>query len=92
MFARIFANNIKRHIHICDFRNSRLGHEIPISENYRVIWLFHEGFIFTKLHICAKFRENKTLAKISEFTVMLASWAMLSWSCNFDKVVTSCAH
>ena len=33
--------------------------------SYRVISPFCEGFIFTKL------RENKTLAKISEFTVFL---------------------
>ena len=32
---------------------------------------FLEGFIFTKLRICAKFRENKVLAKISEFTVVI---------------------
>ena len=30
---------------------------------------FREDFIFTKLRIYAKFRENKMLAKISEFTV-----------------------
>ena len=36
----------------------------------RVILPFRKGFIFTKLRICdAKFRENKVLAKISEFTV-----------------------
>ena len=30
---------------------------------------FRVGFISRKLRIYAKFRENKTLAKISEFTV-----------------------
>ena len=44
----------------------RQKHDLPISVNVRVISPFHEGFIFTKL---AKFRENKILAKISEFTV-----------------------
>ena len=62
----IFASSIKRHI--CEVRNSRLGHDIPISGNGRVILPFREGFNFTKLAY-AKFRENKTLAKISEFTV-----------------------
>ena len=37
-----------------------------------MISLFHEDLIFTKLLSYAKFRENKTLAKISEFTVLLA--------------------
>ena len=44
-------------------------HDICISVNDRVILPFHEGFNFTKLRIYAKFHENKTLAKISEFTV-----------------------
>ena len=57
----IFANSVKRHI--CDVKNSRLRHDIPISVNDRVISPFREDFVFTKL------RENKTLAKISEFTV-----------------------
>ena len=60
----IFANSVKRHI--CDVKNSRLGHYLPISINVRVISSFREGYIFTKLRT---FCENKTLAKISEFTV-----------------------
>ena len=45
-----------------------------------MISAFREDFIFTKLRICyAKFRENKTLAKISEFTVY-KHW--LSWTGN----------
>ena len=62
----IFANSVKRHI--CDAKNLRLGHDLPISVNDRVISPFREDFIFTKL---AKFRKNKTLAKISEFTVAI---------------------
>ena len=58
----IFANCIKRHI--SDVKNSQLRQDIPISINDRVILPICEGFIFT-----AKFRENKVLAKISEFTV-----------------------
>ena len=60
----IFANSVKRHI--CDVENSRLGHDLPRSVNDRVISAFREDFVFTKY---VMFRENKTLAKISEFTV-----------------------
>ena len=45
----------------------QLRHDLPISVNNRVILPFREGFIFTK----AKFPEDKTLAKISKFTVKL---------------------
>ena len=41
--------------HICNIKNSRQGHDLPISENDREI-----------SPIC---EENKTLAKIFEFTV-----------------------
>ena len=61
----ISAKCVKRHI--CEVKNSRLWHDLPISVNDRVISPFRESFIFTKLY--AKFRENKTLAKISGFTV-----------------------
>ena len=55
----IFANCIKRHI--SDVKKSRLRQDLPISINDRVILPFREGF---------KFRENKVLAKISEFKVV----------------------
>ena len=58
----IFVNNVKRHI--CDVQSSRLRRDLPILVNDIVILLFPEGLIFTKL-LC----ENKTLSKISEFTV-----------------------
>ena len=45
----IFANNVKRHI--CDVKNLRLGHNLTILVNDRVISPLHEGFIFTKLRI-----------------------------------------
>ena len=51
----IFANIIKRNI--SDVNNARFRQDVPISINHRVILPY------------AKFRENKTLAKISEFTV-----------------------
>ena len=54
----IFANSIKRHI--CDAKNSQLGHDLRISVSHRVI---SRGFY-------AKFHENKTPTKISEFTVL----------------------
>ena len=62
----IFTNITKRHI--CDVLNSQIEHFSPISVNDRMNSPFHKDFIFTKLRLC-KFPENKTLAKISEFTV-----------------------
>ena len=59
----IFANSDKRYI--CDVKNSQFGFDLPISFNDRVIARNRDDFIF------AKFRENKTLAKISKFTVDL---------------------
>ena len=46
----IFANNVKRHF--CDVKNLRLGHDLHIPTNDRVIAPFREDFIFTKLRIC----------------------------------------
>ena len=57
----IYANSVTGHI--CDVKNSLLGHDLAISVNDRVTSPFHEDFIFTKLRIC------KTLVKISKFTV-----------------------
>ena len=44
------------------------GHELPISENDRGISPFRED-LFSRNFAYSKFRENNTLAKISEFTV-----------------------
>ena len=63
LFSRISLKDI-----ICYINNSGLGHDLPKSVNNRVISPFCKGFIFTKLF--AKFCENKTLVKISEFRVM----------------------
>ena len=41
----IFANRVKRHI--CDIRNSRVGHDLPISAKERVVAPFPEDSIFT---------------------------------------------
>ena len=53
----IFATSVKRHIY--DVKNSRLGNDLHDSSISR-------GFYF---HETSHIRENKTLAKISEFTV-----------------------
>ena len=68
--SEIFANSVKN---ICDIKNSRKGHDLPIPANDRVISPFREGFILTKLHVC----ENEPLEKISKFTVLF-----IMYSCN----------
>ena len=61
-----FANSVKRHIgHV---KTSRLGHDLPTSVYDRVILPICEGFI-SRDFASANFRENRTLAKICEFTV-----------------------
>ena len=45
----IFVNSVK--IHISDILNSRLGHDLPISVNDRVILPFCEDFTFAELCI-----------------------------------------
>ena len=66
----ILAYSVKTHI--CNVENSQKGRDLPISVNDRVISPIREDFIFTKLNfVYAKFRENKTLAKIFEFTVIV---------------------
>ena len=62
----IFANSLKRHIY--PVKNSRLWHYIPTSVKDKELLPFREG-LFSRNSASAKFRENKTLAKISEFTV-----------------------
>ena len=60
IFARnfIFVKSVKKHIY--DVENLQLRHASPISVNDRVIFPFRENF-----------GKNKTLEKISEFTVLL---------------------
>ena len=41
----IFANSFKRHI--CDVKNSGLGHDLAISTNDRLIMSFPKDFIFS---------------------------------------------
>ena len=62
----IFANNVKWHI--CEVKNLRLGYDQPTSVKDREISPFRE-VLFSWNFAYAKFRENKTLMKISEFTV-----------------------
>ena len=52
---------IKRHT--SNVKNSQPGHGFPISVKHRVILPYCESFIFMKLP------ENKTLTKVSKFTV-----------------------
>ena len=77
----IFTNSIKSG-EISDVKNSRLRQDLPISINNRVILPFPEGFIFAKL----KFRENKVLAKIWDFTVLV--WEHVNCS-SFIKYKTT---
>ena len=58
----IFPNSVKRYI--CDVKNLRLGHELSISLNDRVICDFAR-ILFSRDFAYAKFCKNKTLAKIS---------------------------
>ena len=41
--SEIFAKSIKRHI--CDVKNSRLEHDLPVSVNDRMISSFPTGYI-----------------------------------------------
>ena len=52
-----FANSVIGHI--CDVKKSRLGHDLPISVQDRVILPFCENFIFTKLRISRKKNSRK---------------------------------
>ena len=71
----IFANSIKKYI--SDVKNSRLRQSLPISINDRVILPLREG-------LNAKFRGNKILVKISEFTVHPKYWdTHIFTKCNF---------
>ena len=56
----IFTKSVKSHI--CHIKNWRLGHDLPISVNDRVIGRNREDFIFTKLLIC-EVAKIKNLAK-----------------------------
>ena len=66
VYSEIFANSVKTHI--CDIKKSLQGHNFPISENDREISPNRED-LFSRNFSYAKFRENTTIVKISEFTV-----------------------
>ena len=51
--SEIVANSVISHI--CDVKNLRLEHDLPISVNDRMISSFHEGYIFMKLKTSRKF-------------------------------------
>ena len=65
IFVRILFSGIVVKDVFAMFKNSRCGPYLPISVNGRVILSFCEVLILPKLSTC----ENKTLAKVSEFTV-----------------------
>ena len=50
---------------ICLLKNSRLGYDLHKSVGGFAI---SQGFLFSRNLASAKFRENKPLAKVSEFT------------------------
>ena len=54
---------------MCDVSDSRLELDLYTSENDSVISPFREGFILQNF-ASTKFRKNKTLAKISKFTIV----------------------
>ena len=59
----VFAKSVKRHI--CQSKNSQLGHDLSTSVNDLVISHFCEGFS-SRDFASANFLRNKTVAKISE--------------------------
>ena len=67
IFAKILFSQIALK-YVSYVKNSRLRQDLPISINDRVILPFREG-LFSRNFAHAKFRENKILTKISEFTV-----------------------
>ena len=67
-FAGILFSRMALKRHICDVKNSRQRHDLPLSVNDRVISIFHEGFIFTKLRI---FREKKSSRKFPNLQYMI---------------------
>ena len=69
----IFVNRVKSHS--CHANNSRLVHDLPtsvIDSDFARI-LFSRNFAYTK------FRKNKSLAKISEITLLCEGWKTQGW-------------
>ena len=78
IFARILFSRIALKGIFAMLKISDLGMiYLPVN---RMISTLREGFVFTKLRIfaSAKFRENKILAKISEFTVCFAEIVLVA--------------
>ena len=83
-FGKLSREFYLKDIIICHGKHSRLGYDllVPTKLNDRVISPFREGFIFLRNFAAAKFRENKSLTKISDFTVLslprdVRGWAMI---------------
>ena len=60
----IFANSVK--IYICVGKNPGLGHDLPISENDRVILAFRDGFNFHETSHMRSFAKIKSSRKFSK--------------------------
>ena len=65
--------------HVCDVKNSQQVHDLPTTVNNSDFDIF-EGFHFRKT---VKLFENKTLAKVCEFTV---AWFFILVSLPFDTI------
>ena len=68
IFARILFSRIALR-HICDANYSRLGHDLHISVNERVISAFRKDFIFTKLRICNVSRKENPCENFRAYSI-----------------------
>ena len=73
----IFLNRDK--IHICDVKNSQLGHDLPIQVNDRVIARNRDDLIVTKIKPSCKF-PNSQYAADNIFKCIFASAQMVNLS------------
>ena len=76
----IFANSVKRHI--SDVKNSQPGHDLPVSVNGSHLAI--SRVLFSRNFAYAKFRENKILAQISEFTGVYLSNTPETFMSSFE--------
>ena len=68
LFSPIALNDIFATLKNRDY----LEHDLPVSVNGRVIMSFREG-LFSRNYEHVKFHENKTLAKISIYSIPILS-------------------
>ena len=77
----IFANSVKRHI--CEIKNSRLGHDLLYQKIDRVISPFCEGLICTKLRF-AKIKPSRKFSNLQQ--------SIINLYCFRDTEETSLVH